>query len=267
LSDRVKTEISNHIATVTLNRADKRNAVDQEMFEGLLDAGDSLKKNHSVRAVILCADGDHFCAGIDISVFQGTGIGVAGRDRMDARDNSAANFFQSAAYVWREVPVPVIAALQGSVFGAGLQIAMGADIRYATPDVQMSIMEIKWGLIPDMAISTTLRHVVPTDRLRELVYTGRIVDGHEAATLGLVTAVRDDPLRAARSIAATIAGRSPDAIRAGKKLLNEAWELTPAEALRQEAELQITVMAGRNQKEAVLANMENRVPRFADPEL
>lgn len=262
---RVKVEISEHVATVTLNRADKRNAVDIEMFEGLLQAGESLKRERTVRAVVLCGEGAHFCAGIDISVFQGAGIGSVGRDAMAPRGNSPANFFQSAAYVWRELPVPVIAALKGSVFGAGLQIAMGADIRYASADVQMSIMEIKWGLIPDMAISTTLRHVVPTDRVRELVYTGRVVDGQEAAAIGLVTSVRSDPLSAARETAVAIAGRSPQAMRAAKKLLNEAWESAPAQALRQEAELQIAVMAGDNQKEAVMANMEKRAPRFTDP--
>jgi enoyl-CoA hydratase/carnithine racemase len=262
---RVTVEISERIATVTLNRADKRNAVDLEMFDGLLQAGESLKRDRTVRAVVLCGDGEHFCAGIDISVFQGAGIDSVGRNAMAPREKSPANFFQSAAYVWREVPVPVIAALQGNVFGAGLQIAMGADIRYASPDVQMSIMEIKWGLIPDMAISTTLRHVVPTDRVRELVYTGRIVDGQDAAAIGLVTSIRRDPLLAAKETAHAIAGRSPQAIRAAKKLLNEAWESAPAQALRQEALLQIAVMAGDNQREAVMANMEKRAPRFTDP--
>jgi enoyl-CoA hydratase/carnithine racemase len=265
VSNRVNIETSDHIATVTLNRAEKRNAVDIEMFAGLREAGKRLQKDRSVRAVILCAAGEHFCAGIDVSVFQGDGISAVGKDSMEPARDSLANFFQSAAYVWREVPVPVIAALRGSVFGAGLQIAMGADIRYASHDVQMSVMEIKWGLIPDMAISTTIRHVVALDKVRELVYTGRIVEAEEALRIGLVTALRDDPLAAARATAEEIAGRSPDAIRAGKKLLNEAWGEAPAMALRQEAKLQLALMAGENQKEAVLANLERRPPRFTAP--
>ncbi|MFT5500516.1 MAG: enoyl-CoA hydratase/carnithine racemase, partial [Woeseiaceae bacterium] len=170
---------------MTLNRAEKRNAVDLEMFEALLQTGESLKRDTGVRAVVLHGSGEHFCAGIDISVFQGSGISAVGANKMAARDNSPANFFQSAAYIWREIPVPVIAALKGCVFGAGLQIAMGADIRYAASDVQMSIMEVKWGIIPDMAITTTLRHVVPTDKVRQLAYTGRIVAAAEAEAVGL----------------------------------------------------------------------------------
>ena len=144
---------------------------------------------------------------------------------------------------------------------------MGADIRYAANDVQMSIMEVKWGIIPDMAITTTLRHVVPTDKIRQLAFTGRIVAAAEAEAVGLVTSVEDDPLQAAQAIAAEIAGKSPDAIRAMKTLINESWEGDDAVTLRREAELQIGVMAGDNQKEAVLANMEKRTPSFSDPKV
>ncbi len=267
LSNKVTIEISDHVATVMLNRGEKRNAIDMAMFEELSQLGDSLKGDTNVRAVVLTGSGKHFCAGIDLSVFQGPGIDTAGRGKMNAYNDSPANFFQSAAYVWRELPVPVIAALSGSVFGAGLQIAMGADIRFASPDVRMSIMEVKWGLIPDMALSTTLRHVVPTDKIRELAYTGRVIDGTEAAAIGLVTAIKEDPLNVAQTAAAEIAGKSPDVIRALKRLINEAWEVDHASALRQEAELQIAIMAGDNQKEAVLANMEKREPDFSDPKV
>lgn len=266
MTNRVTVEISEHVATVTLNRADKRNAIDVAMFDALIATGDSLKKESGVRAVVLHGAGEHFCAGIDISVFQGEGIAAAGKGLMQPRDGSSANYFQSAAMVWRELPVPVIAALRGTAFGGGLQIALGADLRYAAADTRMSVMEIKWGIIPDMGITNTLRHIVREDQVRELSYTGRVFDADEAKRLGIVTDVVDDPLAVSRQVAADIAQKSPDAIRAMKKLVNESWHAEPAAALRMEAELQVSVMAGKNQKEAVLANMEGRAPRFADPE-
>lgn len=186
---------------------------------------------------------------------------------MDPGKQTPANLFQSVAWVWQEVPVPVIAALQGVVFGAGLQIALGADIRFASPDVQLSIMEIKWGIIPDMAISSTALHLLPADKIKELAFTGRVVDGAEAAATGLVTRLTEDPLAAARSLAIEIAGRSPDAIRAIKRLINASWQTNTAASLRLEAELQLAVMGGENQMEAVAANMEQRPPKFSDPEL
>lgn len=266
MSDRVRVDIENSVATVMLNRADKHNAVDMAMFEALIEAGDSLKDAPSVRAVVLHGAGENFCAGIDVSVFSGEGIGAVGDKLMVPREPSPANLFQSAAWVWQEVPVPVIAALQGVVFGAGLQIALGADIRYASPDIRMSIMEIKWGLIPDMAISSTARHILAGDKFKELTFTGRIVSGSDAEELGLVTALTDDPLEAAQSLAREIAGRSPDAIRAFKRLVNDSWQADAPASLRREAELQLAVMGGANQKEAVAANMEKRAPDFRDPQ-
>jgi enoyl-CoA hydratase/carnithine racemase len=266
MSERVRVDIENSVATVLLNRADKHNAVDMAMFEALAEAGDSLKDSPSVRAVVLHGAGENFCAGIDISVFAGAGIGAVGDKLMDPRERSAANIFQSAAWVWQEVPVPVIAALQGVVFGAGLQIALGADIRYASPDVRMSIMEIKWGLIPDMAISSTARHILAADKFKELTFTGRILSGREADETGLVTYLNDDPLEAARSLAREIAARSPDAIRAAKRLINESWQGLAPTSMRREAELQMAVMGGANQLEAVAANMQKRAADFSDPE-
>lgn len=267
MSERVLVDIDNHVATVTLNRAEKRNAVDFEMFDGIAAAADELAKNVSVRAVVLSGEGTDFCAGIDISVFGGDGIGAGTADLMEPRTESGANYFQNAALCWRNLPVPVIAALQGSVFGAGFQISMGADLRYAATDARLSIMEIKWGIIPDMAITATLPGVVAEDRVRELAYTGRIVAADEAAVLGLVTAVVDDPLASATAVAHEIAGKSPDAIRAIKRLIGDSWPRDGATSLRREAELQVAVMAGDNQREAVAANLEKRAPQFHDPKL
>ena len=179
---------------------------------------------------------------------------------------SGANYFQKAATCWRDLPVPVIAALQGSVFGAGLQIAMGADLRYASADARLSIMEIKWGLIPDMALTATMPSMLAEDKVRELAYTGRLVSADEAASLGMVTSIVDEPLASATAVAHEIASKSPDAIRAIKRLTAFAWRGSVAETLRLEAELQAAVMAADNQKEAAMANLQNRPPVFADPE-
>lgn len=265
MSDRVSIDIKYHVATVMLDRADKHNAVDMAMFEALAAAGDSIRNDSSVRAVVLYGAGKNFCSGIDVSVFGGEGIGAVGDKLMSPREKSPANVFQSAAWVWQEVQAPVIAALQGIVFGAGLQIALGADIRYASPDVRMSIMEIKWGLIPDMAISCTARHLLSRDKIKELAFTGRILSGSEAIEAGLVTSLDDDPLQAAQSLASEIAGRSPDAIRAIKKLVDECWQTDVAACLCREADLQTSVMGRTNQIEAVAANVEKRAPDFRDP--
>jgi enoyl-CoA hydratase/carnithine racemase len=265
MNERVELSIENHVARVMLDRADKKNAVDGAMFEALTETAESLAGNPEVRVVVIHGAGENFCAGIDTAVFQGEGIGAAAGDAMQARDGSPANYFQSAAYAWRELPVPVIAAIEGYAFGAGMQIALGADIRYASPAAQLSIMEIRWGLIPDMAISTTLRHVMPVDRVRELAYTGRVVNGVEAQQLGLVTSVEEKPLEKAMAVADEIAARSPDAVRAAKRLISEAWELTDAEALRTEARLQSSLMGTPNQIEAVMANLHKRKANFGDP--
>jgi len=264
MSDRVIISGDGPVTVVTLNRPDKHNAVDLQMFAALSAAGAKLARDPAVRAIVLEGAGPGFCAGVDVSILQGQS-GALGPKQMAPGDTTPANFFQHAAYVWREVPVPVICALHGTVFGAGLQIALGADLRYATPDCRLSIMEIKWGIIPDMAISKTLAGVVATDRAKELAMTGRIVSGDEACALGLVTAVHDDPATAARETAELIASRSPDAVRAIKKLLDNAIHLSTADALQLEAQLQLALLGGANQREAALAIIEKRPPKFSNP--
>jgi enoyl-CoA hydratase/carnithine racemase len=233
------------------------------MFEGLAQAGDEVAANKTIRAVVLTGSGDHFCAGIDMSMFQQQDVDLR-TPLLTPLEPSPANLFQRCAYVWREVPVPVICAIRGVAYGGGMQIAAGADIRYVAPDARLSIMEIKWGLIPDMAITTTLRGLVPLDKLKELAFTGAVLGASEAEKIGLVTAVHDDPLAAAHELAKTVAGKSPDAIRAGKKLLNEAWSLPEAEALALEAKLQLPLLGSPNQVESAMANFEKREPRFKD---
>ncbi len=262
MNDRVKLETRDHVAFVTLDRADKFNAVDIAMIDGLVAAGEAVAADPEVRAVVLQGDGEHFCAGIDLSVFQ-AGDKILGPEMMAPQSGTDANYFQRPSLIWRELPVPVIAALHGICYGAGLQIAFGADMRIATPDCRLSVMEIKWGIIPDMGMSVSARGVVRPDHLKELAMTGRVISGDEAKDLGVVTEVGASPADRAAEIAAAIAGRSPDAVPAIKKLLNSALEGPQDAALRLEAELQMSVLGTPNQMEAVAANLEKREPRFA----
>ena len=266
MSETVEIQIDNHIATINLNRPEKKNAVDMAMFEEIASAAQTIHENANIRAVVLSGNGSDFCAGIDIGVFAGRSAESALGDLMNPITQSGANFFQNAALCWRDLPVPVIAALHGSCFGAGFQIAMGADLRYAAPNVRMSIMEIKWGFIPDMGLTVTVPGTCAADKVRELGYTGKVIDSVEAMGAGLVTDVVEDPLDAAISIANEIAGKSPDAIRAMKGLFNNAWTGEINALLRYEAELQKSVMSGQNQKEAALANLQSRAPIFMDPD-
>ena len=263
MSEPVHVSIRDHIAQVTLNRPDKANAVNLAMFDALGAAGRELAENRAVRAVVLTGAGDNFCAGIDVSLFSNEDSAIDAR-ALSPLPGSIANRFQAAAYTWRQLPVPVICAIRGVAFGAGFQIAMGADLRYARPDSSLSIMEVKWGLIPDMAITTTLRDLLALDRAKEMAWSGRVVGGEEASQLGLVTALHDDPLAVAVETAQAICAKSPDAIRSMKRLLNTAWRLSDPEALALEAELQLGVLGKKNQLEAVMANMQKRSPEFDD---
>ncbi|HXQ20153.1 MAG TPA: crotonase/enoyl-CoA hydratase family protein [Candidatus Acidoferrales bacterium] len=267
MSDRVIVSKQGGVADVRMNRPEKMNALDPAMFEGLVETGKALAADRSLRAVVLSGEGRAFCAGLDFASF----MGMAGSERparslVERDPTSVANYAQRAAYVWTELPVPVIAALHGVAYGGGLQIALGADIRFVAPDAQLSVMEIKWGLIPDMSGTQTLRHLVRLDVAKELTFTGRVVLGTEAAALGLATHVSDNPREDALALAREIAGKSPNAIRAGKRLLNSAGVVSVAEGLKLEESLQLSLIGKPNQVEAVQANMQKRVPQFTDPE-
>ncbi len=261
MPDRVSVNIDQHVAVVTLDRADKFNAVDIGMFDGLIAAGKSLAGNPDVRAVVLHGAGEHFCAGIDLGIFQ-AGDSVLGPELMSPMAGSDANYFQRAAIIWRELDVPVIAALHGICYGAGLQIALGADLRIASPATQLSVMEVKWGIVPDMGMTVTARGLVRPDQLKELALSGRVIDGREAERLGLVTRLADAPLEVATELARGIAARSPDATAGVKLLLDKGVEAAPAAALALEAKTQLSVMGKPNQLEAVTANLEKRAPDF-----
>ena len=266
MSQRVVISRHDGVAEVRLNRPEKLNALDPAMFEGIVDTGRALAADRSLRAVVLCGEGRAFCAGLDFASFMGlSSSDRASRGLLDRGADEVANYAQQAAYVWTALPVPVIAAVHGVAFGGGLQIALGADIRFVAPDAQLSVMEIKWGLIPDMSGTQTLRHLVRLDVAKELTFTGRIVHGSEAAELGLATHVANDPHAEAMALAREIATKSPDAIRAGKRLLNRAGVVSVEEGLRLEEQLQLSLVGSSNQVEAVQANMQKRAAQFQDP--
>ena len=218
--------------------------------------------------MVLSGEGRAFCAGLDMESFAAMGGGGrqgGGADpKLFERSESGANRAQLAAWVWQEVPVPVIAAVHGVAFGGGLQIALGADLRLVTADARLSVMEVKWGLIPDMSGTQTLRRLVRQDVAKELTFTGRVISGKEAVELGLATRVSEKPLDDALAMAREIAGKSPDAIRAAKRLLNETWQGTVAEGLKLEEALQRSLLGKPNQVESVKANFEKRAPKFND---
>ncbi|WP_068275190.1 crotonase/enoyl-CoA hydratase family protein, partial [Aldersonia kunmingensis] len=251
------------VATVTLNRGEKHNALDSAMFDALVDTAATLAGDARIRAVVLHGAGKSFCSGLDISSLA-PGDGALSLSTRE--EGELGNRAQRVSLDWARVPAPVIAALHGNCFGGGLQIALGADIRYAAADARLSIMEVKWGLVPDMGITQSLPRLIAADVAKELTFTGRIVSGSEAHELGLVTRVMGDPLAAALELAREIATKSPDAVRAAKHLYDSTWTGTnPAAALLLETELQVGLLGSANQVEAVQAGMARREPRFADP--
>ena len=229
-----------------------------------MNAAQQLAADAAVRAVVIHGEGKSFCSGLDIVSFM---AGQGGTDVLLTRDDDRlANFAQRVAFDWSLVPAPVIAAIHGNCFGGGLQIALGADIRIAAPDAKLCIMEIKWGLVPDMAITQTLPRLVPIDVAKELTFTGRTVSGSEGLALGLVTRVADDPLALALELAGEIAQKSPDAVRAAKRLYDEKWcSSDAAAALVLETELQASLVGTPNQIAAVTAGMSGEPPVFVDP--
>jgi enoyl-CoA hydratase/carnithine racemase len=269
MSDRISVSMSGGVADVRLTRADKMNALDAAMFEALVGTTARLRTEKGLRAVVLSGEGKAFCAGLDMGRFadmnERGGNGIAGSEKRDLapRTHGIANHSQQAVWGWRQLPVPVIAAVHGVAFGGGFQLALGADMRFLAPDARMSIMEIKWGLVPDMAGTPILASLVRDDILRELTFTGRIFSAQEALSYGLATRVCDDPLQAALEVARDIASKSPDAVRAAKRLLNNLI-VDPAPALLAESVEQMKLMGYPNQTEAVRANIEKRAPRFAD---
>ena len=270
MSDIVTIDIDCGIADVRLNRPEKYNALSGDMFSAIIEAGESLASSLDVRAVVLSGNGPGFCAGLDFDSFQGMADAAESGSDVGSgllqRDERPENHAQRPAYVWKTLPMPVIAAVHGVAYGGGCQIALGADIRIASPEAKFSIMEIKWGIIPDMSITQTLRDVVRLDVAKELTFTGRIVSAVEAERLGLVSHLAEDPLVTAKALAAEIAGRNPHAVRASKHLYEQSWHGDAETGLSLEATLQKNLLGSKNQIEAVHANFEKRTPVFRDPQ-
>lgn len=262
----VLTEIDdNGVAMVTLNRPEKLNALSNAMFDEIPAAGEALKREKGLRAVILTGAGDHFCAGLDTANFASfaSDMDAVHSKMQNPPAGEVANHFQKPCFVWQELDVPVIAAMKGVAFGGGLQIALAADFRFAAPDVRVSIMEAKWGIIPDMGITQNLPKLMRADQAKELMMTARIVEAEEAATLGLLTRIVDDPLAAAQDFAAELCTKNPGAIAGIKELVEQSWTAPPGDALALEGRLQAGVIGGPNQIEAVMAVMQKRAPKFA----
>ena len=262
-NDRISIALGdNGVAQVRMTRGDKMNALDPEMFARIIEAGQELHRMKGLRAVVLSGEGRAFCAGLDTASFSRTP--AEDEPELTERTYGNSNKFQQVAMQWRKLPVPVIAAVHGVCFGGGLQIASGADIRVVHPETRMSIMELKWGLVPDMGGYALWRGLVRDDVLRELIYTNREFTGAEAQALGLATHVDDDPLARATLIADEIANRNPHAIRAAKRLQAGMHERDTDAILLEESIEQHAIMRTKNQVEAVMAGMQKRAPKFED---
>ena len=288
MADRVAVKISAGVADVRMSRPDKLNALDTAMFEALARTGEELAADPAVRAVVLSGEGRAFCAGLDFSGFAamagsgrgsengssengssegggGQGGGGQGVGALGRTDGRITHLGQQAAYVWHEMPAPVVAAVHGVALGGGLQIALGADIRIVAPDARLSVLEIRWGITPDMTATMMLPRLVGLDVAKELTFTGRMVSGEEAARIGLATRVSETPLEDALALAAEIASKNPHAVRGAKRLLNQSGLVSVAEQFGAERTTITSLIGTPNQTEAVQAYFEKRPPVFADP--
>lgn len=270
--DRVRVTVAEGIAQVVLARPDKRNALDTAMFAAITEAGEWAKTAAGVRAVVVSGEGASFCAGLDFSMFTAMAGGESG-DQQEAPEGNIGgltasgltHLAQQVCWVWQEVPVPVIAAVHGHALGGGFQIALGADIRFVHPATKLSVREVHWGLTPDMTATLFLTRLVRPDVAKELTFTARIFSGSEAHELGIATHLADDPLAAATALAVEIAGRSPDAVRGAKALINNLANSEAAEQFALERETIRRLIGSPNQVEAVMAEFEKRPANFADP--
>jgi len=273
MPDRVSIDFDLGIADVRLNRPDKLNALDPAMFKALVEAGESLKERDGLRVVVLSGEGRGFCAGLDFSSFQSMAGDGSRADAEASPDPGTSSLMdtggrithlaQQVAWVWQELDVPVIAALHGPALGGGLQIALGADIRIVAPDAKLSVLEVRWGLIPDMTGTVTLPRLVGLDVAKDLLFTGRMVSGEEAVAIGLATRVADDPRAAAMDLARDLVTKSPDALRHAKRLLNLSGTRTLADQLLDERTTMAGLIGSPNQVEATMAYFEKRDPSFS----
>jgi enoyl-CoA hydratase/carnithine racemase len=270
VSDALQISTENHIALVRLNRPEAHNAVDGDIMNGLINFARSLMDPGDIRVVVLAGNGKSFCAGLDMSAFAEMMSGDLDSSREDVSEAledispGGANRAQQLGWLWQEIPIPVIAAVQGAALGGGLNLALGADIRIVHPEAKLGFVEISWGLLPDMSGTQSLRRLVTLDRAKELVLSGDKIPGVQALDYGLATRLSENPLEDAMALAETIAGRNPDAVRAGKALLNNSALVDVPRGLADEADVTRRLLGSPNQVEAITARFENRPPRFSD---
>lgn len=249
------------LAYVTLMRPEKRNGLDLEMLRALAETPALIARDRDVRAVIMQGAGAAFCAGLDFAAMGKEGPVALARAALKL-PGMTTNLFQKACWTWRQLPLPVIAVVHGACFGGGLQLALAADFRFAAPTAELSVLEGKWGLVPDMSGSVTLRELVGMDVAKRLTMTAEIVTALRAREYGLVTEVAEDPLAAAEALAMQLADRSPDAVASTKRLLQETWTRTPRRAFWTETVLQARLLAGANHKIARTAALAKQTPEF-----
>ena len=260
----VKVTIKDHVAQVCLDRPEKMNALNIPMFNAIIDAADKVSQNANVRCVVLHGEGKAFCAGLDLENFNMNPNSEINSTPLPERTFGIANKWQQVAWAWRECPVPVIAAVHGVAYGGGLQIMSGADIKYVEADAKLSIMEMKWGLFPDMAGTQLWRHHVRQDILKELTYTNKVFTGIEAVEYGFATHVSETPFKDSLALANVIASKSPSAIVKAKKVLNNAPYLNPEDGLMMESVEQEEIIRKHNQIEAIFSSMQKRKGKFKD---
>jgi len=246
VSGRVLLSVEGGIARVRLNRADKRNALDLAMFESIAATQRKVAADRTVRVVILEGAGEDFCSGLDVkSVMFNRGAMIRlGWKWLPWR----ANLAQQAGIGWRRMSVPVIAAIHGRCWGGGLQIALGADFRIAHPAASLSVMEGKWGLIPDMGGTLALRDLLSRDQAMYLAMTAEVLDAVSARRLGLVTATDAAFEKAATALAERLLERSPAALAAVKRLYRKGWNCPEGATLARETFYQWQVLQSANHR-------------------
>lgn len=255
-------QVIGDVAHVRLNRPEKHNGLTLDMIDDLAKAADRVAKDRSLRAVVLSGNGESFCSGLD---FASTGAQRARVMRsLIPKRHTAANNFQAAGWAWRNVPVPVIAVVTGHCFGGGMQIALGADFRFAEPNADFSIMEARWGLIPDMSLSVSIAELTTIDIAKRLTMTGEIFSAAQALEYGLISGVADDPYAAADELINAIRERSPDAVAAAKALFEQTWYNGSRLSFPVEQALQIRLLRGRNHAIARKAGLAKQTPEFTE---
>lgn len=267
--ERVELHRHGHVWEVRLSRPDKLNAFDAAMFRALAEAGRELAGRPDARAVVLTASGRAFSAGLDLANFAAMRDGGPGEGLADLTDLTEArgrlvHDGQLVVWQWQQLAVPVIAAVSGVAYGAGLQLALGADIRVVAPGARLALREVNWGLVPDMGATVLLPPLVGPELAKELIWTGREVSGEEAVRIRLASRLSDDPAATALELAGAIAAQSPDAVRGAKRLVNLGLDEGSAAGLAAERR-EIKALAGTpNQREAAAAFFERRQPAFTD---